>query len=74
MDSMSEDKVWTLSDAPEGVKPIGCKWVSKVKTDMEGKVVTYKAKLGEKVINKFNVLTMMKFVYQLLWLNPFGFS
>ena len=72
MDSMSENKVWTLSDAPEGVKPIGCKWIFKKKTDMEGKVVTYKAKLGEKVINKAK--TMMKFVHQLLWLNPFRFS
>ena len=45
-----------------------------MKTDMEGKVVTYKAKLGEKVINKVNVLTMMKLVHHLLWLNPFGFS
>ena len=66
MDFMSENKVWTLSDALEGVKPIGCKWVFKKKTDMEGKVVTYKAKLGEKVINIVNVLTMMKLVYQLL--------
>ena len=33
---------------------------------MEGKVVTYKAKLGEKVINKVNVLTMMKPFHQLL--------
>ena len=48
MDSMSENKVWTLSDAPEGVKPIGCKWVFKKKTDMEGKVVTYKARLVTK--------------------------
>ena len=47
---------------------------SKMKTDMEGKVVTYKAKLGEKVINKVNVLTMMKLVHQLLWLNPLRFS
>ena len=48
MDSMSENKVWTLSDAPEGVKLIGCKWVFKKKTDMEGKVVTYKARLVTK--------------------------
>ena len=34
-----------MSDAPEGVKPIGCKWIFKKKTDMEGKVVTYKARL-----------------------------
>ena len=31
MDSMSENKVWTLSDAPEGVKLIGCKHVFKDK-------------------------------------------
>ena len=31
MDSMSENKVWTLTDAPDGVKPIGCKWVFKKK-------------------------------------------
>ena len=74
MDSMSEDKVWTLSDAAHMVKPIRCKWVFKKKIYMEGKVVTYKAKSGEKVINKVNVLTMMKLVHQLLWLNPFRFS
>ena len=33
-----------LSDTPKGVKPIECKWVFKKKTDMEGKVVTYKAR------------------------------
>ena len=44
---------------------------SKVKTDMEGKVVTYKAKLGEKVINKVNLLTMMKLVHQLLSIQIF---
>ena len=28
MDSMyDQNKVWTLVDPPEGVKPIGCKWV-----------------------------------------------
>ena len=45
MDSIYENQVWTLVDAPEGKKPIGCKWVFKNKTDMESNVVTYKAKL-----------------------------
>ena len=45
MDSMYENQVWTLVDPPEGIKPIGCKWVFKKKTNMEGKVVTYKARL-----------------------------
>ena len=48
MDPMSENKVMTLSDAPEGVKPIGCKWVFMKKTDMEGKVVPYPARLVAK--------------------------
>ncbi|KAK8974498.1 hypothetical protein V6N11_063120 [Hibiscus sabdariffa] len=29
MDSMSDNQVWTLVEPPEGIKPIGCKWVFK---------------------------------------------
>ncbi|KAL4346937.1 hypothetical protein GQ457_17G010170 [Hibiscus cannabinus] len=36
MDSMSQNQVWTLVEPPEGVKPIGCKWVFKKKTNMDG--------------------------------------
>ena len=67
MDSMSESKVWTVSNAPKRVKQLGANRFSMMKTDKEGKVLTYKAMLGEKVINKVNVLTMMKLVHQLLW-------
>ncbi|KAK8713250.1 hypothetical protein V6N13_148472 [Hibiscus sabdariffa] len=42
MDSMSENQVWTLVEPLEGIKPIGCKWVFKKKTDMDGNVQTYK--------------------------------
>ncbi|KAK8656122.1 hypothetical protein V6N13_108681 [Hibiscus sabdariffa] len=31
MDSMSDNQVWTLVEPPEGIKPIGCKWVSRRK-------------------------------------------
>ena len=48
MDSMYDNQVWNLVDAPEGIKPIGCKWVFKKKTDMEGNVITYKARLVAK--------------------------
>ena len=37
-----------FSDAPEGVKTIKYKWVFKKKTDMEGKVVTYKVRMVAK--------------------------
>ncbi|KAG8492989.1 hypothetical protein CXB51_012658 [Gossypium anomalum] len=48
MDSMHETQVWTLVNPPEGVKPIGCKWVFKKKTDMDGNVQTYKGRLVAK--------------------------
>ncbi|KAK8516826.1 hypothetical protein V6N12_049538 [Hibiscus sabdariffa] len=50
MDSMSENQVWTLVEPPEGIKPIGCKWVFKKKTDMDGNVQTYKGRLVAKVV------------------------
>ena len=34
-----------LVDPPEGIKPIGCKWVFKRKKGADGKVETYKAHL-----------------------------
>ncbi|KAL4353743.1 hypothetical protein GQ457_06G011750 [Hibiscus cannabinus] len=48
MDSISENQVWTLVEPPEGMKPIGCKWVFKKKTDMDGNVQTYKGRLVAK--------------------------
>ena len=48
MDSMYQNQVWSLVEPPEGVKPIGCKWVFKKKTDMDGNVHTYKARLVAK--------------------------
>ena len=48
MDSMYTNQVWTLVDPHEGIKSIGCKWIFKKKTDMEGNVITYKARLVDK--------------------------
>ncbi|KAK8584066.1 hypothetical protein V6N12_068316 [Hibiscus sabdariffa] len=48
MDSILENQVWTLVEPPEGVKPIGCKWVFKKKTNMDGNVQTYKGLLVAK--------------------------
>ncbi|KAL4289663.1 hypothetical protein GQ457_14G015990 [Hibiscus cannabinus] len=45
MDSMSEIQVCTLVEPPEGIKPIGYKWVFKKKTEMDGNVQTYKGRL-----------------------------
>ena len=52
MESMYSNQVWTLVEAPDGVKPIGCKWVYKRKRGIDGKVKTFKARLVAKGYNK----------------------
>ena len=48
IDSMRTNQVWTLVDPPEGIIPIGCKWIFKRKIGLDGKVETYKARLVAK--------------------------
>ena len=53
MKSMKVNDVWILVDPPEGVKPIGCKWVFKKKRDADRKVETYKARLVAKGYHQY---------------------
>ena len=46
--SMYKNGVWTLVDPPEGVKPVGCKWIYKKKRGPDGNVETFKARLVAK--------------------------
>ncbi|PPZ39290.1 hypothetical protein C5P26_25665, partial [Escherichia coli] len=48
IDSMYKNQVWDLVDPPEGIVPIGNKWVFKKKIGSDGKVETYKARLVAK--------------------------
>ena len=48
MESMYSNSVWTLVEAPKGVKPIECKWIYKKKKGPDGKVETFKARLVAK--------------------------
>ena len=48
LDSMYSNQVWDLVKAPNGIKPIGCKWVYKRKKGIDGKVETFKARLVAK--------------------------
>jgi hypothetical protein len=43
--SRSSNKVWDLVEIPDGVKPVGCKWVYKVKRVSKGNVDKFKARL-----------------------------
>ena len=55
--SMDENQVWDLVDSPPGVTAIGCKWVFKKKTDVDGMFRSTKLGLSLKVVDKFKELT-----------------
>ena len=46
--SLIENKTWKLVELPPGRKAIGCKWVFKLKHDVDGKVERFKARLVAK--------------------------
>ena len=48
LESMYSNKVWSLVDLPQGLKPTGSKWVYKRKKGIDGKVETYNTRLVEK--------------------------
>ncbi|GJS70543.1 retrotransposon protein, putative, ty1-copia subclass [Tanacetum coccineum] len=45
---MYDNQVWNLVETTPGLKTVGCKWIFKKKTVMDGKVHTYKARLVAK--------------------------
>nr|GEX29344.1 hypothetical protein [Tanacetum cinerariifolium] len=45
MQSMKDNEVWVLVELPPNSKTVGSKWLFKKKTDMDGNVHTYKARL-----------------------------
>ena len=48
MESIEKNKTWELVDAPNGVKPIGVKWIFKTKFKENGEVDKFKARLVAK--------------------------
>ncbi|GKD09358.1 retrovirus-related pol polyprotein from transposon TNT 1-94 [Tanacetum coccineum] len=46
--SMQINDVWELAELPNGVKPVGYKWVYKTKLDQKGNIERYKAHLVAK--------------------------
>src|SRR5438128_7417642 len=48
MDSIEENCTWSLVDPPSGHRPIGLKWMFKLKRDSSGAIVKHKARLVAK--------------------------
>lgn len=43
--AIEKNHTWEFTVLPDGVKPIGVKWVFKTKLDADGQVEKYKARL-----------------------------
>lgn len=48
IDAIERNKTWKLVELPSGAKPIGLKWVYKLKRDTDGKILKHKARLVAK--------------------------
>ena len=46
--SIIKNKTWELLDLPEGFKPIGLKWIFKIKRNSDGRISKYKSRLVAK--------------------------
>ncbi|XP_057761137.1 uncharacterized mitochondrial protein AtMg00820-like [Arachis stenosperma] len=48
LDALELNKTWRLVDCPAGVKPVGCKWVYRIKRKPDGSIDRYKARIMAK--------------------------
>ncbi|XP_071740182.1 uncharacterized protein [Rutidosis leptorrhynchoides] len=48
MEALNRNNTWIISDLPTGRKPIGCKWIYKIKYKSNGEIERYKARLVAK--------------------------
>ena len=50
--SVLENGTWLLVDCPSNIKPIGCKWVYRIKYKSNGEVDKYKERLVDKGLSQ----------------------
>ena len=49
--SLADNKTWVLTEIPKGSKALPCKWVYNIKTNPDGSIEKFKARLVIKVFN-----------------------
>ncbi|XP_023772322.1 uncharacterized protein LOC111920980 [Lactuca sativa] len=52
MEALHRNNTWEITDLPKNRKPIGCKWVYKIKYKSNGEIDRYKARLVAKGYNQ----------------------
>lgn len=52
LQALEQNKTWIICDLPPGKRPIGCKWVYKLKLNPYGNIERYKARLVAKGYNQ----------------------
>ena len=48
MQALIENNTWSLVPRVEGKQPIGCKWIYKIKRNVDGSIARYKARIVAK--------------------------
>jgi hypothetical protein len=52
LQALQQNQTWIIVPLPSGIKPIGCKWVYKIKRKADGSIERYKARLVAKGYNQ----------------------
>jgi len=46
--ALKKTGTWEIVDLPDNIKPIGCRWIYKIKLHVDGSIERYKARLVAK--------------------------